>query len=224
MGSHYEALHTMVRDWNSLLKIKARAALFLFANVLTFLFLAHALCAPCAAQDQADKPPNAVAASVSRPCSLPGVDPKHKDKPKTKAASRSQPASACLEAMGSPVDLLEFFQAFVREQRWGIDDERIAEDTWIFSRYLDKDELLQFAKEGLLAGRVQWTGGKALVAITAHEVKGGFTRVEVSARFQGGGQSVDRFAPPRDTWDLDSTGALEKILIAALETHLKSIH
>lgn len=131
---------------------------------------------------------------------------------------------ACLEAKGSALDFQEFFQSHVRAQSWQISGEKIIEDGWIFSRYLNKDELLQFAKEGLFAGRVNWTEGKALIQVETRELDGGFTRVEVTAKFQGGGQSVDRFAPPRDSWDLDSNGALEKNLITALEAHVKSLH
>jgi hypothetical protein len=71
---------------------------------------------------------------------------------------------------------------------------------------------------------VNWTDGKAIVQVRTRELDGGFSRVEISARFQGSGQNVDRFAPPRDSWDLESNGALEKNLIAALEAHVKSLH
>lgn len=192
------------------MRLRGLATLLLFCSLESIV----------AAQEPTDK--SAVPASLSRPCSAPAVS--RKDKAKAKPANPNPVAPACLEALGSLVELHEFFQSYVREQHWRIGGEKIAEDSWIFARYLDKDELLQFAKEGLLAGHVTWSEGKGVVQVTAHELDAGFTRVEVSARFQGSGQNIDRFAPPRDSWDLDSNGALEKLLISALEAHLKSIH
>jgi len=196
---------------------------------LLLLLIAGALETRPSAQEPvpsaADKATNEVA--VSRPCPSRSAhsSSNSKDKSKSKSAPSSQePVSTCLEAKGTPVDLQEFFQSYVREQRWRIRAEKIAEDAWIFSRFLDKDELAQLVKEGPLAGRVKWAEGKALVQIETHALEGGFTRVEVLARFQGGGQSLDRFAPPRDSWNLDSNGTLERMLIVALEAHLKSLH
>jgi len=71
---------------------------------------------------------------------------------------------------------------------------------------------------------VTWSEGKAIIRVSTRELDGGYTRVEVSVHLQGFGQNVDRFAPARDTWDLDSTGLLEKTLIEALEDHFKSLH
>ena len=189
------------------------------ASVLLILISLFSLDSPTFAQEPVDK---SSPSPLSRPCSAP-AGTSRKGKPKGKSAATSDPA-ACLEVKQSLVDLHEFFQSYVRDQGWSIDDERIAEDSWIFTRYLTKDELLQFAKEGSYAGRVKWVAGKVIVQVAAHELGGGFTRVEVSARFQGFGQNVDRFAPPRDTRELDSSGELEKMLISALEAHLKSIH
>ena len=131
---------------------------------------------------------------------------------------------ACLEAKDSPLNIQEFFQSYVRVQGWRFVEEQIVADGWIFARALDKDELLQFAKEGRLAGHVTWSEGKAVIRVSTRELDDGYTRVEVSAHLQGFGQNLDRFAPARDTWDLDSTGLLEKILIEALEEHFKSLH
>jgi hypothetical protein len=163
---------------------------------------------------------------IVRPCARQsGSKSGRKGKTKGKVdASSQQFALACLEVQGSPLDVQEFFQSYVRAQNLRFRDEKILPDGWMFVRYLDKDELLQFAKEGRFAGRVIWTGGKALVVVTTRELNSGFTRVEVIARVQGFGQNVDRFLPARDSWDLDSNGLLEKGLITALEDHIKSVH
>lgn len=131
---------------------------------------------------------------------------------------------ACVEAKDSPVNIQEFFQSYVRAQAWQFGEEKIIADGWLFARYLNKDELLQFAKESPFAGHVTWTEGKAVVQVATRELDDGYTRAEISAHIQGFGQNIDRFAPARDTWDLDSTGLLEKTLIAALEDHFKSLH
>lgn len=174
------------------------------------------------AQDAGKKP--AVSESILRACSEAQTDPKPRRKDKRKGSSASQVATACLEAKGAPLEIQEFFQSYIRGQSWRFSDEKIVADGWMFVRHLDKDELLQFAKEGRLAGRVTWTDGKAFILVTTLELDGGFTRTEVTTRLQGFGQRVDRFAPPKDTWDLDSSGVLEKNLIAALEDHIKSLH
>ena len=194
---------------------------------LFLLFVAGSLGTTAAAQESAHEPPEKPASEAppSRPCPSRPSNPSSKDKPKSKApANQKESVSACLEAKGTPVDLQEFFQFYVRDQGWRIRGEKIGEDGWVFSRFLEKDELMQLVKQGFLAGRVKWTEGKALVQIETRDLGNGLTRVEISARFRGGGESVDRFAPPRDSWNLDSNGTLEKMLIAALEEHLKTMH
>jgi hypothetical protein len=169
------------------------------------------------AQEPVDK--STATAPIVRPCS---ASPARKNK-RAKSAAKAE-EFACLEAKGSALEFQEFFQSYVRAQSWQTSEERIVEDGWIFSRSLTKDELLQFAKEGPYAGRVNWTDGKALVQVRTREMDGGFSRVEISARFQGGGQNIDRFAPPKDSWDMESNGTLEKNLIAALDAHVKSLY
>jgi len=162
-----------------------------------------------------------------RTCAARPTSSKSGRKNKTKGKTVANPPElgpACLEAKEPPLNIQEFFQSYVRVQAWRFADEKIVADGWIFGRALDKDELLQFAKEGIFAGQVAWSEGKAVVLVSTRELDDGYTRVEVSARLQGFGQSVDRFAPERVFWDLESTGLLEKTLIEALEEHFKSLH
>ncbi|PYT72068.1 MAG: hypothetical protein DMG39_10895 [Acidobacteria bacterium] len=176
------------------------------------------------AQAPEDKP--ASAAPAVRPCDSRQESPKPARKDKTKGkndADSKEFAPACLEAKDSPLGVQEFFQSYIRTQAWRFGEEKIVADGWIVARYLDKDELLQFAKEGRFAGHVTWNAGKAVVVVTTRDLGDSYTRVEVSARIQGSGQNVDRFAPARDLWNLNSSGALEKTLIAALEDHCKSL-
>jgi len=177
-----------------------------------------------AAQEPSNKASSADASS--RPCSADSENLKaaREHKKKGKGNDANEAASGCLEAKGSALEIQEFFQSFMRLQGWRFGEEKIAEDSWIFSRYLDKGELLRFAKEGPYAGRVNWNAGKALIQVRTRELEGGFTRVEISARLQGYGQNVDRFAPPKESWNLDSSGALEEELSAALDANVKSHH
>lgn len=193
---------------------------------LTILLFFSSFETRSAAQEPSEKAATSVA-SV-RPCPADAANSKParetKKKGKNAAAGSTVVPPACLEARASALDIQEFFQSFVREQSWRIGEEKIAEDAWTFSRYLDKDELLRFSNQGPFAGRVNWTEGRALIQVRTRELEKGFTRVEINARFQGYGQNVDRFAPPKDSWQLESNGTLEKNLISALESHLKTLH
>ena len=177
-----------------------------------------------AAQEPSDKTTASVA-SV-RPCPADSMNskPARETKKKGKGAGSNEIPPTCLEVQTPAMDVQDFFQSFVREQTWRIGEENVAEDAWSFYRYVDKDELLRFSNEGPFAGRVNWTQGKALIQVRTRELEKGFTRVEVTARFRGYGQNVDRFAPPKDSWLLESNGTLEKTLVSALESHLNSQH
>ncbi len=178
-----------------------------------------------AAQAPAEKTTAATVVVRACPAGFADSRPARKPKPKGKgAAARSNELPpACLEASASPLDIQEFFQSFVRAQGWNIGEEQGTEDLWTFARYLGKDDLLRFAKEGLFAGRVNWRDGRALVQVRTVELDGGFTRVLVSARFEGYGESVDQFAPPKDSWQLNSNGTLENSMISALQMHFRSL-
>lgn len=194
-----------------------------FVSLFIFALLVFA---PSFVHAQAPEDKSASSDSLVRPCAMPAhAKPGRKDKTKRKPSTApDETAFACLEAKDSPLNIQQFFQSYVRAQAWRFGEEKIIADGWIFARYLDKDELLQFAKEGPLAGHVTWTEGKAVVQVATRELDDGYTRAEISAHVQGFGQNVDRFAPARDTWHLDSSGLLEKNLIAALEDHFKSLH
>jgi hypothetical protein len=199
-----------------------RAAILHAGFFLLILSCPFAL--PLAAQGAGDKA--AAAASLTRPCPAVVVDSKHarKNPPKGKnAAASDQPTPACVEAKARALDVQEFFQSFIRTQGWKIGDEKTSEDSWTLFRYLEKDELLRCSKEGLLAGRVNWTAGKAFIQVTTRELQDGFTRVAVAAHYQGYGQNVDDFAPAKESWQLDSNGTLENELISALDARFKSL-
>jgi hypothetical protein len=165
--------------------------------------------------------------TIVRPCPAPSTSskPARRGNRKRKGVVDSKEVPpACLEAKASALDIQEFLQSFIREQRWSIRREGVSEDAWTFFRSLEKDELLRFVDVGPFAGHVNWTEGKAFVKVNTGEAQGGFTRVLITAKFTGYGQNMDRFAPPQELWKPASNGTLEKSLVSALETHFQSMH
>jgi hypothetical protein len=203
-------------------------SLILFLTALALLLFLPAFETQAATQAPPEKTPAETA--IVRPCPAAPANsaPAPKDKKKGKITPGDAPgaapgaAPACLEAKATSLEIQEFLQTYAREQKWNIGDGRSSESGWTFSRILEKEELLQFAKEPP-ASRVSWTGGKALVQVRTTDLQGGFTRMQISARFQGHGENADHFAPPQDTWELNSNGTLESAVISALETHFQSL-
>jgi hypothetical protein len=172
--------------------------------------------------------PSQQEAVVVRPCNITPVQKPRKEKDQSKRKDSHDPTvsstDACLEAQATAIDIQEFFQNYVREQKWKIADEHAAENAWTFYRYLEKDELLDAAKGDSSTTRVVWTGGKAFFQIRTTDLDGGFARVSISATFRGYGENSDQFAPPREFWRMNSNGKLEAQLLSALETHFKTLH
>lgn len=164
---------------------------------------------------------------AARPCKSITVGSK---RPKRANKNRSQKpgdengiaTSACVEVHSTALEVQEYLQAHGREEKWNLIDEHVGEDAWTFTRKLEKGELLQFTKRDANSDGVNWTSGVVFVQLRIAELDAGFVRVQVSARFQGYGQNPDRFAPPKESWPLDSNAGLENHLISALEAHFKN--
>ena len=168
---------------------------------------------------------------MTRPCSMVPAAAASKPSKRTSRNKRknsgetvSIPPTRCLEVLSAGLDIQEYLQTYIRDQKWQLDDEHVAEDAWTFYRNLGKDELLSATKSDANNLRVTWTSGKAFFQVRTAELAGGFTRVSISASFQGYGENLDHFAPPRESWPLNSNGTLEAQLLYALDTHLKSLH
>jgi hypothetical protein len=164
-------------------------------------------------------------AAVTRPCAATpaSAKPAKSSKPsgKGKAVDVAEVPAVCLEVQGESLDIQEFLQKMVRELKWKTGEGQATEDAWTFVRYLERADLERFAKTDAVGGQVAWTEGKAVVQVRTVEARDAFTRVEISAGFQGYGRSADRFAPPKDTWTLLSTGALENDMMNALKTRFQ---
>ena len=142
-------------------------------------------------------------------------------KNKKRAGAADPAASQCLELRMAALEVQEFLQKYVREKQWNIADEETSEDTWTLTVILSKEELVADTKP-LPRARVQWRGGKALVRVQTAELGDGYSQVIVSARFDGYGESEDQFAMKRESWALESSGALESSFVAALKARFES--
>jgi hypothetical protein len=165
--------------------------------------------------------------AVARPCKNIPSNPKpskgaNKNGKKQLEDAGANTAGACLEIRSTALEIQEYLQAYGREQKWNLSDEHVAEDAWTFSRKLERDELLRYTKNDANTDRVKWTSGVAFVQVKTMELDEGFVRVQVSAHFQGYGESADRFAPPKEFWPMKSNTTLENQLISVLEAHFKS--
>jgi hypothetical protein len=128
------------------------------------------------------------------------------------------PPPACVEIQGEPLEVQETLQAVAREQQWRIHDNHANEDTWTFVRYLNRDELENYADTKVLVQPVDFENGKAAVAVRTTDIGGEFTRVQVSAHFAGEGKSSDMaMKQPGSIWPLTTRGVLEKEILAALQ-------
>ena len=129
---------------------------------------------------------------------------------------------SCLEIAAGTLEVQERLQTIVRENRWNLSEEDTDESSWTFSVQLTKDELVADTKPDSAAEQVQWTGGKASVFVQTADLPDGYTRLTIKSRFDGFGESEDKFAPERALWKLKSNGRLEASLIDALRARLKN--
>lgn len=154
--------------------------------------------------------------------SLPPDSKGAKESSKNKSAGTPTPPPVCLEVKGDPIELREFLQALIRDQKWRIGREQTSADSWSFVRYLEPEELARFAHTEILGGRIVWTEGKAAVQVTIAGATDGFARVQITAKFLGKGNTREGLARPSGLWPLVSKGTLEGSMIAALESRADS--
>ena len=158
-----------------------------------------------------------------RPCNAQSRSSKASPR-KSKSKNRgAQPDSTngCLEVAAGSLEVQERLQAIVRDNRWSVLDEDTDESSWTFSLQLTRDELVADTKPDAVTEQMQWTSGKAAVVVQTAELPDGYTRVTITSRFDGFGESEDKFAPERALWKLKSNGRLEAGLIDALRARLK---
>jgi hypothetical protein len=195
---------------------------------IALLVLAIApLSAPLAKTTQSTAPQGPSVDGAVRPCKNIASGSKSskarkKNGKKNRDDEGANSAETCLEMRSTALEIQEYLQTYGREEKWNLSGEHVAEDAWTFSRKLEKEELLRYTKNDANTDRVNWTSGVAFIQVNTIELNDGFVRVQVSVRFQGYGQSLDRFAPPKEFWPLKSNATFENQLISVLEKHFKS--
>jgi hypothetical protein len=195
--------------------------------VIALLVLAIApLSAPLPKTTQGSAPNGSSVDGAARPCKNIASGSKSKVRKKNGKKNRddegADSAGACLEVCSTALEIQEYLQTYGREEKWNLSGEHVGEDAWTFSRKLEKEELSRYTKNDANTDRVNWTSGVAFIQVRTMELKDGFVRVQVSVRFQGYGQSLDRFAPPKEFWPLKSNTTFENQLISILEKHFKN--
>lgn len=223
---HRITLPNLFRDW---LKELPLFSAWGVGHSMSWLALA-AICAllagavPSLAQQSPTSPAPAV-----RSCGpASSASKKQKKLPHKKGKLAEQPdvplGDRCIELHAPALEVQEELQKYVRARQWTIADEDIDEDTWTFSLLLDVEEFLRYTKRTSDASAMNWRRGKALVVFTTSELAGGYTRAEVTIRFEGYGDPQDQFAIKRESWPLPSNGTLESTLISFLRTHYSGSH
>jgi hypothetical protein len=146
---------------------------------------------------------------------------KHRPKSSTKKAH--QEAGACIELAFSTLEIQEYLQSYARTQQWKVSESAVNEDSWTFSRELDKDELLRDTTEDSNKKRVEWTGGTVRVHVNTVQLPDGYSRTIVRGIFRGYGRSIDQFAIQKEYWELDSNNNLENSIVSVVRTHFTAI-
>ena len=89
-------------------------------------------------------------------------------------------------------------------------------------RLVNPEALRRIAVTDREAGRIRWTRGIYQLTIIFSPVDGDGTRVRVSARVFGAGESSLPLMRPSNMWPLLSTGSLESDVLAALTAHCRA--
>ena len=222
--SHPKILRVLLPFRGRNMPLDWRFSLFGLSAMFLIPFLIEAAPAPVTAFGERSSP----ASVPTRSCegtSAAQAAPNGQRKSKRQPASNAKAgATACVEVQTTALDIQEYIQGFVRNQKWTIEDEETADSLWTFHRSLDADALMKATKPDENTNRAHWTHGTAFVQVGTTALSDGFTRIRITATFRGYGESVDRFAPPREFWPMTSNGTFEALLVSAVETHFKSIH
>jgi hypothetical protein len=180
------------------------------------------LCAQVTASPAATVPPPTANTRACTANPVLGPTSKSKSSKKSKHPLPPDPLPACLEVKGQPIEIQEFLQSVVRELQWRTGENHASEDTWTFVRYLNEEELAKYGDTKVLIEPVEFSSGKAAVTIRTTELPDGYSRVQITAHFQGEGKSTDKvWAQPGSSWSLHSTGVLENELSGALQARYK---
>ena len=164
-----------------------------------------------------------LADDVIRPCKVSDAGPPAKSSnPKTKkikGISAEPSPGVCVEVRTGILEVQEILQAKVRDFRWNIHDEILNDNSWLFLRDLDVNELMGMTKEDKRPQDVEWKSGSVTLRVTTTDVGEGFTRTIILAQFRGVGETKDKLKVQHDWWPLESNGSLEESLMEAIRKH-----
>lgn len=170
--------------------------------------------------------PNTTSANTRACTANPVLAPAAKQKGHRQSKNHSSPGPlpVCIEIQGEALEIQEVFQSIAREKQWRIHESHATEDSWTFVRYLNTDELYNFADTSVLIQPVNFEDGKAAVVVRTVDIGSGFVRIQVSAQFEGEGKSADKtMKQPATTWPLTTKGVMEKEMLAALEARYQHL-
>jgi hypothetical protein len=159
---------------------------------------------------------------VVRACADSWNDPRSntkKNRPKNSRKGTPPESGACAELVSSTLEIQEYLQSYARAQQWKITADQMNEDSWTFSLEIDKDELVRDTTDDSKKKRVEWTAGVVRVHVNTAQLRDGYSRTIVRARFRGYGRPADQFAMEKEYWDLDSNNNFENSVVTALRTH-----
>lgn len=216
--------HTAVQEATTVARLVTQCIPGISPSIFVLLLLGLlALILPTSAQQSTRSE------ATVRPCKVTGQEADAEKKPakrkkKNAVQAETNSGNACLEVHSTSLDVQEHLQSFARDQKWRVGNEAVGESFWSFSMTLKQEDLLGYTKADSATERVQWRSGRAVVLVKTTELGDGYTRTTVSTRFEGFGESDDKFAMKRASWTLSSNGRLESTLIGALQTHFRADH
>lgn len=186
-----------------------------FRSALLFSLLAFG-----SVSAHAQQPASPPSAANFRDCTAnPVLAPSAKSSRKSKPPVSLEIPPACLELKGESLEIQEFLQSIIREFQWRTGESRASEDSWNFVRYLGAEELQLTADTQVPNVPVVFAHGKAAVTVRTTGLSAGWTRVQITALFQGEGKSSSAaVSQPGTVWPLKSKGVLESQLLDALKS------
>jgi len=168
-----------------------------------------------------------LADDVIRPCKISDTTPPVKSsdpqKKKVKGYSDEPSPGVCVEVRTGILEVQEILQAKVRDLRWKIHDEILNDNSWLFLRDLDVNELLGMTKKDKRPQDVEWKGGSVTLRVTTTDVGEGFTRTIILAQLRGVGKTKDKLKVQHEWWPLESNGSLEESLMEAIRKHFAPV-
>src|SRR5579871_606568 len=115
--------------------------LMMHAGILVWLSVSPIL---VMAQNASSNTSRACPLDWDRAVSSRGKTGQSKGRPPSTEKKEPKIAGACIELKAAPLDVQEYLQGYVRDQKWRVTDEHVSEDSWTISRELSPGELIRY--------------------------------------------------------------------------------